>query len=192
MDKQAQDNLWNDLPEKYKSCYSVEYKRAKHLLKDDPNNFTAQEVIRAIEPLFGSHNLNPKQIKTWEDVEKENEVIKNIFKNLEFHIHRDLPYKEHDLIKRKILATYQIQQLIELGYGGIVSEEEWKKSSSYEKEDAIWSIECEYKKNYDGPQFRIACGWEQVCFPAFHSKELAEEFMSHESNRQLVQQYFIM
>lgn len=183
MNKEQQDKLWNDLPEEYKSCYSVKYKRAKSLLKDNPDNFTAQEVIRAIVPLFGEHNLNPKpKPKTWEDFLKEFHKDtdwnpKNEFADL-------ILYGMDDKVKTKIIATSKIAKLIELGYGGMVTEEEALDDN----------IEKSAIDLYEG-KIHLHTG---ICtasgdrFLMFRSNEMGEEFMSYESNRKLVEQYYMM
>lgn len=188
MKTEEQDKLWNDLSEEKKEKYRKDYKEAM----EDCGESALIERRELLAEIFGSHNLNPKtQIKTWEDMidnDKFEEIDSTYVELEDFLINKDMDNK----LRNKILATYQIQQLIDLFYGGMVSEEEWKKSASYDKKDALWTIVCEYKKKYQEPQFRIACNWEQGDFLSFHSKELAEEFMSHESNRRLVRQYFMM
>ena len=78
---------------------------------------------------------------------------------------------------------YKIAILIELGYGGMVSEEEnnntkIKKYVPFYYGVNGFVVECLYRS-----QDRVLC---------FHTEQQAEEFMSHESNRKLVEQYYMM
>lgn len=118
-------------------------------------------------------NLNPKtQIKTWEDVESSSIEIPTI-------LSEDLSYK---IIKKNEACT-KIAKLIELSYGGMVSEEEMKDASI-----DIYNIYPDEKK-----QLIIGClNTRLYDFICFHTRQQAEEFVSHESNIKLVEQYYMM
>ena len=86
-------------------------------------------------------------------------------------------------VTSKIIATYKISRIIELGYGGMVSEEEWRDKDLFK-----WYI-------VPGIEGKLVIdssyeNWQE--FVSFHTKQQAEEFMSHESNRKLVEQYYMM
>lgn len=190
MDKQAQDERWKALTEDGRQARIAGYQELLKLPREEANRCLI--TIEDLEELYGKHNLNPEpQIKEWKDVPLRGEICDVKMGEDYFEIAL-LKSEFYEKLFLKIIATARISKIIELSYGGMVTEEEWKKSASYNIEDALWTIVCECKKEYQEPQFRIACNWEQVDFLSFHSKELAEKFMSHESNRQLVKQYFMM
>ena len=171
MDKQAQDKIWNDLSEDYKEDHRHFYKTYKDFA-EETNFYT---ICRQMEKTFGIHNLNPKQTpKTWEDVVKLHEDYYYIGGNTS---------GVSDALKKKAVATLKIAKLIELGYGGMVSEEEWKDSNTlkhivYCTTNNKLSIQSQYTP------FKH--------FVAFHTKQQAEEFMSYESNRKLVEMYYCL
>ena len=196
MNKEQQDKLWNELSEESKCKIQQNYNTLQMglstgLLEDE---YLAEQIgkIKELEELFGSHNLNPKpQIKTWEDVEvnssdDELEAFESLFGDIccgPGMGHGSAP------ICRKLIATYKIAKLIELSYGGMVSEEEWREYK--DGLDSYYSIVC----RDNGTiliEFVDAESPINRNFLTFHSKELAEDFMSYESNRLLVQQYFLM
>ena len=152
-------------------------------------NSDAGEGHSMLGKLFGEENLQPEpKIKTWEDVVKY--TLVNPLTVLE-----SAGYAEDicdEKIGNKVEATLKIAKLIELGYGGMITEEEWKLSSSYTSETTIWTIVCEYKAESKEPQFRIARNWDQPELVSFHTKEQAEEFMSYPENRKLVEQYYMI
>ena len=197
IDKQAQDERWQALTEDGRQARIASYKELLKLQKEEADSYLI--TIEDLEKLYGSHNLNPKpQIKTWDDVEKEcgdilntdiidGEYLRSEFVNLNLSV---VHFTEK--IVDKCIATLKIAKLIELGYGGIVSKKEWKLSTSYIKETVLWTIVCEYKTECKEPQFRIGANWAAPDLLSFHTKQQAEEFLSQESNRQLVQQYYLM
>ena len=167
MTKQEQDKLWDDLSEESKKRVAIEYK----------DSIDGSPFKRAIDYLFGSHNLNPKpQIKTWEDCQEMNE-------DSNFFIRIDDNLELHDKIHSKCIATLKIAKLIELGYGGMVSEEE-NNNAKIKKYAPLY---------YGEKGFVIECFYRlQDRVLSFHTKQQAKEFMSHESNRKLVEQYYMM
>lgn len=177
MNKEQQDQLWKELSEESKKAILEEY---------NDGSFDDWNGIQALEVTFGTHNLNPKpQIKTWEDVidnEKFEEIDSTYVELEDFLINKDMDNK----LRNKILATYQIQQLINLSYGGMVSEEEWNDCNipKYSLLPREWM-----GKDFDVVE--VYCK-QQMNFISFHTKQQSEEFMSYESNRRLVEQYFMM
>lgn len=80
-------------------------------------------------------------------------------------------------IERSILALLRIRQLIEVGYGGNVTNDEWEKayiiSCTADKIFTIHATNC-------------------IHTIAFHTKEQAEEFLKYPENVQLLKDYFMI
>lgn len=140
--------------------------------------------VNTFEQLFGKENLQPEpEIKTWVDVEKEHPE----------HFCRSnvpnpmlIPSQElRDKLLKKSIATYKIATLIELGYGGMVTDEEWKDTTSNK-----FSIEWDEEDNC--PTIRCHCSRNWADFISFHTKQQAEEFMSYPENRELIKQYYMI
>ena len=173
MDKQVQDKLWNELSERSKKFIKSLYYNVK-----DPNRelYDYEDIVQKelLESICGEHNLNPKQIKTWEDVEK-------LLPEDGFCVGEYEKYADNPKVTLKCQATLKIAKLIELGYGGMVSEEEWKD------DDIVKHCPI---RDTDG--IRHCCFMTEYNFIAFHNSEQFEEFMSYESNRKLVEMYYLM
>lgn len=132
------------------------------------------------ENLFGKENLQSK-IKTWRDVE---EYFTDIDLELGDIIESSINYSHCSIqLISKCIATLKISKLIELGYGGIMTEEEWE-NTEFKK----YGIIC---KPYNKELF-IKDIWSEQCFISFHTKHQAEEFMSYPENLELVKQYFMI
>lgn len=117
--------------------------------------------------------------KTWEDIQ-----VRGIRSVISASIEAD-GVKDCPKLSRSALALMKIYQLIELGYGGVPTAEEWNDKC----------CELTYKMAYQ--PFEGLCGW---CFNqsykqspiAFHSATRADEFLSHESNIQLLKEFFMI
>lgn len=167
----TQDKLWNDLSEEKKEKYSKDYKEAM----EDCGESALIERRKLLADIFGSHNLNP--IKTWDDVK-------------EYYKDKDIPTDYGVIfgcglgegIADKMIATAKISKIIELGYGGVVSKEEWE-------DDKIRK----YVVKWCAPDKHPYNDWEtrRKCFIAFHTPEQRDEFMSWASNMKLVEQYYM-
>lgn len=188
MNKEQQDNLWNDLSEETKKEYREKYKSnladsKKYLMGDvlDKSIMRSEIIVKELETMFGVHNLNPQlQIKTWEDVarlhpEIDTDLNEGIQELCNHYKNCGIQY----IIKCH--ATLKIQKLIELGYGGIVSRKEWENDKTNKYCVEINNNELEYT-HYT----------TTYCFIAFHTLKQREEFMSHKSNRKLVKQYYMI
>lgn len=185
MNKEQQDKLWNELNEEKKEKYRKDYKEAM----EDCGESALIVRRELLAEIFGTHNLNPKQIKTWEDVEKEGKYCGYLISKTGFRDHEsgecpsivyNSDFFSHKIID-KVIATMKIEYLIENSYGGMITESEWE--------------------DVDVRKFRIvrlrgnltyAEGRGAYEFVAFHTPEQREEFMSYESNRRLVEQYFMI
>lgn len=87
---------------------------------------------------------------------------------------------EYSPIEKSALALLKIHQLIEVGYGGNISSEEWNNNE--------WKFTYQYTKTgIDIISTRIS-----KYIIAFHTKEQAEEFLSYPENIQLLKDYFMI
>lgn len=174
MNKEQQDKLWNELSESRRT-----HLKSMFINDQNGNDEYTNGYLGALIDMFGEHNLNSRpQIKTWEDVEKLNDFYADDINDL-----HKCDWQNDDKLVSKLIATYKIAKLIDLGYGGMVSEEEWK-DGNVEK----WSVIYMPFKN----QPEIMATSYRKEFVSFHSQELAEEFWSYESNRKLVRQYYMI
>ena len=188
MDKNIQDEIWDQLSEETKQEYREKYKfhlaDSKREMKCDDGGYDltvlrSETIVKELETMFGTHNLNPDPPtpKTWEDIEEEwGDLVENFYT---YCTSKDF---EQSSLCKKMVATYKIAKLIDLGYGGMVSEEEWKDDNI--KKYCIIIDNGKIDKAFDMIVIKQ--------FIAFHTSEQREEFMSHESNRQLVKQYYMM
>lgn len=173
MERTRQDILWNELSEESKKFFIGRY----NMWDSETDNGRPRR--NEYEQVFGSHNLNQRpQIKTWEDVEREHREYKKdvdvMGQTIGFAGPKIFP---------KLIATYKISKLIELGYGGMVMEEEWK-DGNVEKASIVY---LPFKENFD-----LLYNSHRKEFITFHSKKQAEEFMSYPENVELVRQYYLL
>lgn len=142
-----------------------------------------QGVLVQMEWLFDKEDLQPKpKIKTWEDVEFN---INEHYCKLDLALGGILPTSKDDKLRLKIKAAYKITKLIELAYGGMVTEEEWKDKNC-RKYTVEWHPQD--RRKFVTADFNIG----EYRFIAFHTSEQRDEFMSYESNWTLVEQYFMI
>lgn len=92
---------------------------------------------------------------------------------------------EYSPIEKSALALLKIHQLIEVGYGGNVTNDEWVNDI---KENNLWSVYFDYYDNEFYPIFTAG----HFTHVAFHTKEQAEEFLSYPENIQLLKDYFML
>ena len=88
-------------------------------------------------------------------------------------------------IEKSAIALLKIRQLIEVGYGGNVTHDEWVNDI---KENNLWSVYFDYYDNEFYPIFTAG----HFTHVAFHTKEQAEEFLSYPENIQLLKDYFML
>ena len=148
--------------------------------------YTDEEINGAwslMNTLFGKENLQPEpKIRTWEDVEKEHPEH---FRHSNVPTPMLIPSQElRDKLLNKSIATYKIATLIELGYGGMVTEEEWKN-----KENPKSVIRCTTDIE---PCLYIDTVYDDFQFIAFRTDEQAEKFMSYPENVKLIEQYYMI
>ena len=179
MDRKTQDRNWNNLTEEKKNEYRDLYQKGLDYVRNENGYLQGlgQGELNVIVDVFGEDNLLTKSTpKTWED------FLKKFHKETDWNPKNEFAdlilYGMNDKIKSKILATAKIAKLIELSYGGMVSEEEWIN-------DRIYKYCVERNRNKLDYMYCTT----NYHFVAFHTPEQREEFMSYESNRKLVEQY---
>lgn len=158
-----------------------ERKRIRNAYKILDENNTEARLAGEYVYIFGKENLQPK-IKTWNDVATYNPELWNFINRLCKEI-ANCPYIDNKLYK-KLIATIQIQKLIEFGYGGMITEEEWmdgRKSKAVIK-----------RTTGKSPTLYYATVYYDVRFIAFHTDEQREKFVSHPENVELIKQYYMM
>ena len=127
--------------------------------------------FKGLEELFGKETLQSEpKIKVWSDVLYQTNI--NSFEI----VHPDCD----DKLTKKLEATYKIKWLIELGYGGMITEKEWKDASR-EKFAVI----------YFTTQLEMATSYTRRHFIAFHTIEQRERFLSYPENVELIKQYYM-
>ena len=96
------------------------------------------------------------------------------------HISR-MDYGPTEPIVKSALALLKIHQLIEVGYGGNITDEEWKEHTKT-------------KYTIDSKDKKLICSYTYhfKSHIAFHTKEQAEEFLSYIENVQLLKDYFMI
>lgn len=160
---------WDNMPSDEKQRLQTEYAGA---MVNSKENITAQ----LYERLFGKENLQPKpMIRTWEDVEK-------LLPEDGFCVGEFEKYADNPKVTLKCQATLKIAKLIELGYGGIVTDEEYRQTHN-----RFWGI-------WVNDNGEIECTEVEDCrgLLTFHTQHQAEEFMSYPENRRLVEQYHML
>ena len=136
---------------------------------------------------------------TWDDYFNVPKTIKNmrdmkLFTKMDVHICNAEGavriYGKTDN-ESKTLAFMQLQQLINAGYGGVVSYEEYQKIlDSYLIDDYTLYCICVNRKNH----FYVASvntdNFSSYNHLIFRSYKLAEEFLSYDDNKNLLKEYF--
>lgn len=167
--------------ESFEKLTEEEKKKLRQIYKDmkeEPSLAYAHEYAEKcewLEDYFGKENLQPK-IKTWEDLEME-------YGDFDWYIGGNTSIVS-GILTKKVIATLKIAKLIELGYGGMVTEEEWMENGHNKGFYSIWAdakgkIECTLV--YDSKEFI-----------AFHTQQQAEEFLSYPKNVELLKQYYMV
>lgn len=172
---------FDKLSEVEKKSIQTDY---QDLLSDDGNwinSLTSEErsgAIMQLEWMFGKETLL-SEIKTWEDVQEMNEDS-NFFMRIDDNLELS------DKVYSKCIATLKIAKLIELGYGGAISDEEWRN-------DKIPKYYIAPNHNVPGALIMsTSYKSEDMHFIAFHTPEQMAKFISYESNRILMKQYYMI
>lgn len=120
------------------------------------------------------HKLKPK---IWNEIEDNINDTTIAVDNLS----SALPITTNHKVIKSALAFLKIHQLIEIGYGGNITDEEWKEHTKTK-----YTIDLKDKK--------LICSYTYhfKSHIAFHTKEQAEEFLSYIENVQLLKDYFMI
>lgn len=157
---------------------------------DEEERIVNFHLKATMEDYFGKENLQHEP-KTWEDLEKSSYFVdkfelSEVFKLEDTDFYRGASTLMQDnseiQLKDKIIATYKIAKLIELGYGGMIIKEEWENNQA----DFIGIYYCPKSKKYE---FRVPLLYH---FLTFRNREVAEEFMSYKENVKLIHQYYMI
>lgn len=137
---------------------------------------------------------NPKVPKTWSELSinhKSKLAFCNITERRIGDYHEKLGSCGDSAIEKSALALLKIHQLIEVGYGGNVTDREWRNTdiqkwyfipnSIYSPDEGNNMWEVVYTQMYLNKRIF-----------AFHTKEQAEEFLSYPENIQLLKDYFMI
>lgn len=144
----------------------------------------APKTIREYERLFGKENLQPPEpkIKTWEDI---NKMDNRYHKLIDEIIRSGYSSLWDSKVINKVIATLKISKLIELAYGGMVTEEEWK--------DKTIPKYCIVPNWLNKGFHRIKCETiDEMRFIGFHTYQQADEFISYIENIEIVEQYYMI
>ena len=159
-------------------------------MKDDVSLAHAHEYAEKcewLEDYFGKENLQPEpKIKTWKDVKDKSDSAFQTSLNLKYACDGNMDNK----LSMKIKATYKIAKIIELGYGGVITDEEWEDNTCIK-----YYVVLEINKGRNRiKEPSIHCDYEadEKHFIAFHTEQQAEEFMSYPENVKLVEQYYMI
>ena len=167
--RQIYDDKCADAKEAYEHGAIYTYKRIK-------------AEIAEMELFFDKEYIHPTPtINTWTDICVYKPDVSDVETMLKTNV-EDSPHIDVQLLN-KIVATYKIDKLIELGYGGKVTDDEWADDKVF-----IYFITL----NRDG-NLEIDCSYNNCRqFIAFHTKQQAEKFISYKGNAELVEQYYRM
>lgn len=118
--------------------------------------------------------------KTWSDLVKENKYQPYFAEiHSRFSLRDKCAYGKNS-VEKSAAALLKIHQLIEVGYGGNITNEEWNSRKEW------FVITC-----YDFETSEIVLS-NRRSHIAFHTREQAEEFLSHPENIQLLKDYFMV
>lgn len=127
-----------------------------------------------------------KKIKGWEQEHIEiNPILFKFGKDVTETINKESIIKSTE-------ALLKIRQLIQICYGGIVTNKELKE------DEVKYRIRCYYDKVVDKNEIKIEVKFMpiKICnnksLITFHKEEQAKEFLKHEENIQLLKDYYIV
>lgn len=194
MTAELQNKAWTYLPEEVRDRIKEQYRALEeNRQKQDKYNTEYLFAQAQLITIFGKRNLisisgpeeqKPKTPKTWSEFVK---TVKVAGLRAEINtIWGDVVYAgtcRDTLIEKSALALLKIHQIIENGYGGNVSNEEWKDTNKLK-----WYF------LLNKGSFDLMCSliYKDKRLIAFHTKEQAEEFLSYPENVQLLKDYFII
>ena len=127
----------------------------------------------------------PKIPKTWSELVNQNKV-RSLKVQTDVIIKEDLTIEDDSFteketpIEKSALALLKIHQLIEVGYGGNVSNKIWHTDKS------------KYGIEYINGAFAITTVYCTKNLIAFHTEKQAQEFLTYPENVQLLKDYFMI
>lgn len=128
----------------------------------------------------------PKAPKTWSQYIKNNTI--RPYAALRNTKGYNIPVDDSP-IEKSALALLKIHQLIEVGYGGYPTKEDYDKAN----DERLWTVRI-YKTD-DNDFIFCVMPLDGECFKnniAFHTIEQANEFISYPENIQLLKDYFMI
>lgn len=129
---------------------------------------------------------NHKTAKTWSEIVEKRDYI-GMRVNIDY-ITQDIKTISEcgsTPIERSALAFLKIHQLIQAGYGGNITNEEWENQENtkwiigFNDDFSTFSIDFIHTPSY----------WTHI---AFHTKKQAEDFLSYPENVNLLKDYFMI
>ncbi len=117
----------------------------------------------------------PKTPKIWGDIKECN--VETLYALKAFN------YKVEEPIVKSAIALLKIHQLIEVGYGGNITSEEWEDSSV--EKFIIVPHEKGFKVDH---RFKLRA-FRHI---AFHTAKQANEFLSYPNNRLLLKDFYMI
>ena len=171
------DERWKLLTEGERAGYMKRY--ADNELSDSA---AAAGENRVLEDLFGEHNLKPEPIfKTYEALMHSGYSIETSFGKMGADI--SVPLSSVDNVGRaKSLLIFL--ELLKRGYGGEVTNDEWSDGNS-----EIFVID--YIPYCDKFVVNAVNGAnKRKRLSAFHTRKHADDFLSHDSNKDLLRKIF--
>ena len=183
------NNIWNKLSEEDKDLLRKSYNEMKEISNKNKDLYEnmLEDQQKRLEMIFGKENLNPEpQIKTWEDYlesikDKQAQSLTGGLDKVSLdsgYVNRDFP------VFRKAIATFKIAKLIELGYGGMITDEEWKKDTQKH------IIDCAFSQRHDEARLISTVTYSSKHLIAFHTIEQRDEFLRN--NEQLCKDYYML
>lgn len=126
----------------------------------------------------------PEIPKTWSELVDSKKYTKEVDKVDVLHW-----YGGNAPIIKFAIAIFKIHHLIEFGYGGNVTDKEWR-DDELKKWYFIPNKQYPPDKGNDMWEIVYSVNYERKCHIAFHTNKQAEEFLSYPENVQLLRDYF--
>lgn len=176
-----QNRMWEELSDKSKKYVLNRFNEAKI--------YDNEREMDVYIDMFGEQNLN--DINTWEDYVRVHGKQSFMF-NLP-----DVSYQ------KKIEADYKIAKLIEVGYGGLLSDEDWRLLVADKQSDCCYincvvagdNVKFDIKHFTDVISNHHIIGNRRVfakCFVVFKDMSFAKRFLDYSENIQLLKDSFMI
>lgn len=124
--------------------------------------------------------MSTQNIKTWEDIVNMDNRYHQLIDDI---IRSGYSSLWDSKVIGKIIATLKIAEIIEFGYGGMVTDEECDCINP------LYIIKCDYKGNVFIDSYKGVVIDKIV---TFRTQESAEEFMSYPKNVELIRNYYML